>query len=83
MSRPSCGGENHPRCTRAARAARASPVAPPRAAPSLSTERRPKRRRETRTTTGDETRVASREGLGRFMFEMRRGGALQSVTDVP
>ena len=48
---------------------------PPRAAPSLSTEGRPKRRRETRTTTGDGTRVASREGQGRFMCETRRGGA--------
>ena len=59
-----------------ARRARRARVArrPPRAAPSLSTERRPKRRRETRTTTGDGTRVASREGLGRFMFETRRGG---------
>ena len=46
---------NHPRCTRAARVALASPVAP-RAPPSLRTERRPKRRRETRTTTGDGTR---------------------------
>ena len=49
---------NHPRCTHAACVARASPVArrSARAAPSLRTERRPKRRRETRTTTGDRTR---------------------------
>ena len=62
---------------RRARRARRARVArrPPRAAPSLSTEGRPKRRRETRTTTGDGTRVASREGQGRFMCETRRGGA--------
>ena len=41
-----------------ARRARRAHVArrPPRAVPSLSTERRPKRRHETRTTTGDGTR---------------------------
>ena len=34
---------------------------PPRATPSLRTERRPKRRRETRTTAGDGTREEQEE----------------------
>ena len=46
-----------------ARRARRARVArrPPRTAPSLSTERRPKRRRETRTTTGDGMREEDEE----------------------
>ena len=46
-----------------ARRARRAHVArrPPRTAPSISTERRPKRRRETRTTTGDGTREEDEE----------------------
>ena len=59
VSRLSCGGDQPPtRFTRAARVACASSVAPPRAAPSLRTERRPKSRRE---TTGDDRR-RGREG---------------------
>ena len=52
MSRLSCGGESHPKCTRAARVA----LRPARAAPSLRKARRPKRRRQTRTKTGDGAR---------------------------
>ena len=60
MSRPSCGGENHPRCTRAARAARASPVAPraPRPRSARNGDRREDARRGRRPATGHASRRA-------------------------
>ena len=61
-----------------ARRARRARVArrPPRAVPSLSTERRPKRRRETRTTTGDGTRKEDEKERPprRAMFRLSCGG---------
>ena len=58
-----CGGENHPRRTRATRIARASPVAMHAGEDPFRTKRRPKRRRETRTTTGDRRREHHRATL--------------------
>jgi len=56
-----CGGEEPPG-THARRARRARVTSrSARAAPSLRTERRPKRRRETRTTSGDGTREEPRK----------------------
>ena len=63
-----CGGENHPRRTRAARIARASPVAMHAGEGPFRTKRRPKTRRETRTTTGDKRREAPQRDL----FRLRR-----------
>ena len=59
MSRLSCGGENHPRCTRVARVARASPVAPraPRPPSARSGDRREDARRGRRPATGREKRT--------------------------
>jgi len=64
-----CGGENHPRRTRATRIARASPVAMHAGEDPFRTKRRPKRRRETRTTTGDRRR---REAPQRDLARLRR-----------
>lgn len=61
--------EMHVRRARGARVARYSA----RAAPSLSTERRPKRRRETRTTTGDRSTKEDKTTTARDVrAELRR-----------
>ena len=51
-------------CARRARRARADPSVHPRTVPSLRTERRPKRRRETKTTTSDRTREEDEDHRG-------------------
>ena len=56
---------------------------PPRTAPSISTERRPKRRRETRTTTGDGMREEDEERTTAARYVPAEVQRLESPTHAP
>ena len=78
MSRLSCGGENHPRCTRAARAARRAPVAPraPRPRSARNGDRREDARRGRQPATGRASRRARVWGVS---CSRRGGGRLHNL----